>query len=319
MLITRTPLRVSLFGGGTDFPSYYSKNGGCVLTTAINKYIYVIIKPRIDNNIRVSYTHIETTHYFAKLKHELVREAIRLTGLPNGVEIITIGDIPSGMGLGSSSTALVGLLKAMHVYCHNEVSDDVIAKEACAIERDMLNKPIGVQDQYIASYGGLRFIEFSNSGVVVSHDMEKHRLPLQDRFMLFSTDITRKSSTVLTEQKHKIDKNRPALDKIRGLALSAMKELSRASYDAVGLLLDESWTIKRGLASNVSNNKIDELYKKAKDAGALGGKITGAGCGGFLLIYSPPEKKDAIRNALKELKELPFAFEPEGTKVIFNS
>jgi D-glycero-alpha-D-manno-heptose-7-phosphate kinase len=318
MLITRTPLRVSLFGGGTDFPSYYEKNGGCVLTTAINKYIYVIIKPRIDNNVRVSYTHIETTHYFAKLKHELVREAIRLTGMPSGVEIITIGDVPAGMGLGSSSTVLVGLLKAMHTYCHNEVSDEIIAQEACTIERDVLNKPIGIQDQYIAAYGGLRFIQFSDEGVVVSEDLSEHRSPLQDRLMLFSTGVSRKSSDILTEQERKIAKNSHLLNEIRDIAYSAMKKVSEASYDDVGHLMDSNWKIKRKLASHITNPKVDELYEQAKKLGALGGKIVGAGGGGFLLIYSPLDKKDAIRSIFKEWKELPFSFEPEGTKVIFN-
>jgi len=318
MLITRTPLRVSLFGGGTDFPAYYEKNGGCVLTTAINKYVYVIIKPRIDNKVRVSCTHIQTVRHTKDLKHELIREAMSLTGMPNGVEITTIGDIPAGMGLGSSSSIIVGLLKAMHIYCHNEVSDDIIAREACMIERDILHKPIGVQDQYIASYGGLRFIQFSNSGVSVSPDISNHRRALQDRFMLFSTGVTRKSSDVLTEQEHEIAKNRPILDEMRDLASFAFEKVSRASYDAVGHLLDRSWILKRKLASNITNPKIDRLYHKAMKAGALGGKVAGAGGGGFLLIYSPPEKKDAIRKALRELRELPFAFEPEGTKVILN-
>ena len=319
MLITRTPLRVSLFGGGTDFPSYYEKNGGCVLTTAINKYVYVIIKPRIDNNIRVSHTHIETTHYFAKLKHELVREAIRLTGLPNGVEIITIGDLPSGMGLGSSSSVLVGLLKAMHVYCHNDVSNEVIAQEACSIERDVLHKPIGVQDQYIASYGGFRFIQFFDSGVRIGPDLKDDRSSVQDRLMLFSTGVARKSSNVLTEQVHKIAKNRPELDEMKELATSAINELSRASYDVVGGLLDTSWRIKRKLAPNITNPKIERIYDRAMRAGALGGKIVGAGGGGYLLIYCPLDKKDAIIRIFEGWDELPFALEPEGTKVIFNA
>jgi len=318
MLIVRTPLRISLFGGGTDFPAYYEKHGGCVLSTAINKYIYVIISPRIDNKIRVSCTHIQTTHHVDRLKHELIREAMRLIGMPNGVEIITIGDVPSGMGLGSSSTVTVGLLKAMHIYCHDEVSDEIIAQEACRIERDVLKKPIGVQDQYIASYGGFRFINFLPNEIDVSKDMAKHRLALQERLMLFSTGTSRKAVDVLGEQQNRIAKNRHKLDEIRDIAIRATEMVCRASYDSVGHLLDDSWTIKRKLAPNITNPRIEQLYAKAMKAGALGGKITGAGGGGFLLIYSPLEKKDAIRKALKELKELPFAFEPDGSKVIFN-
>jgi len=317
MLITRTPLRVSLFGGGTDFPSYYKKNGGCVLPTAINKYVYVIIKPRTDNQIRVCHTHIETTHYFEKIKNDLIREAIRLTGLPNGVDIITIGDLPSGMGLGSSSSALVGLLKAMHVYCHNDVSNEVLAQEACMIERDILKRPIGVQDQYIAAYGGLRFIQFMKS-IWVGPDLKEHREALQERLLLFSTGVSRKSSDVLTEQVHKIAKNRHELDEMKDIASKGVERLCGAFYDAVGGLLDDSWRIKRKLAPNITNPKIEYIYDKAMRAGALGGKIVGAGAGGFLLIYCPLGKKDAIKRIFKGWNELPFALEPEGTKVIFN-
>ena len=318
MLITRTPLRIGLFGGGTDFPGYFKKEDGCVINTAINKYIYVVIKPRIDNKTRVSCTHIQTVNHIENIKHDLIREAIKKTNMPGGVEIITIGDVPAGTGLGSSSSVTVGLLKAMHEYTRNPVDNETLAQEACDIEINILKHPIGVQDQYAAAFGGFRFIEFKKNGDVVLNKPSFYR-DFNDRLMLFYTGIVRKAEDVLTEQTKKIFNNMELLTQVKEIAVQANNSLLLGDYDTVGYLLHETWKIKKQLASGITTKKIDSLYKMALDAGAYGGKISGAGGGGFLVVYAPLDKKDSVRKALKELREVPFRFELEGSKVIFNA
>jgi D-glycero-alpha-D-manno-heptose-7-phosphate kinase len=322
MIITQTPLRVSFFGGGTDFPAFYLSEGGAVLSSAIDKYIYVIIKKRFDDKIRVGYTRTEIVDRVDQIEHGLIREALHKTGITNGIEITTMGDIPSeGSGLGSSSTVTVGALNAMYAYQGEIASAQQLARDACKIEIDVLGKPIGKQDQYIAAYGGLRFIEFKKDGGISVEKMEiseKCRRELNTNFMLFFTGISRKSDSVLTEQTNNIAERAGILREIKALAYQARDELRLGHVDALGELLDESWCLKKQLAEPISNGTIDKMYLEAGKAGAIGGKLTGAGGGGFLLLYCPYMRQDAVRVALSSLQELPFRFEPEGSKVIVN-
>jgi D-glycero-alpha-D-manno-heptose-7-phosphate kinase len=322
LIIVQTPLRISLFGGGTDFPSFYMQEGGCVLTSAIDKYIFVTIKGRFDSKLRIGYTQTEMVDAVDEIHHELIREALRLTGIDRGVEITTMGDIPSeGSGLGSSSTVAVGALHAMYAYRGEIVSAERLAREACTIELDALKKPMGIQDQYIAAYGGLRFFEFSPGGEVksekVSISPEVQRV-LNDNLLLFFTGVSRSSSSILKEQTGNIKDRRAELCEIKQMARQARMDVEKGNLESLGSLLHQSWQVKRRLASKVSNEHLNEVYEAARRAGALGGKVTGAGGGGFLLLYVPYECQNHVRSALQGLQELPFRMEADGTKVIFN-
>lgn len=321
MIIVQTPLRVSFFGGGTDFPSYFTRQGGCVISTAIDKYIFVMIKQRYDDMIRVGWTRTEIVENVDDIHHELIREALKITGIQKGVEITTTGDIPAGSGLGSSSTVTVGSLHAMYAYLTELVSAERLAQEACLIEIDKLGKPIGVQDQYIAAYGGLRFIEFTTSGKIITSSVnldQKTMRKLDENFLLFYTGTTRKADNILEEQKTNIQDRLAVLGEMKQMAYTARDALLAGEIDVLGELLHQSWELKKQLASKISNGNIDEAYQLARSAGALGGKITGAGGGGFLLLYTPLGKRDSVRSALTGLQELPFHLEPDGSKVIFN-
>jgi len=322
MIITQTPLRVSFFGGGTDFPAFYLSEGGAVLTSAIDKYIYVIIKKRFDDKIRIGYTRTEIVDSVDEIEHDLIREALRVTGITQGVEIVTMGDIPSeGSGLGSSSTVTVGALNAMHAYQGESASAEQLAREACEIEIDRLGKPIGKQDQCIAAYGGLRFIEFAKDGGISVEKVEiseKCRRELNSNFLLFYSNVARKADSILEEQQNHISERLDILKAIKNLAYIAYNELKASNVDCLGDLLDDSWVLKKQLAEPVSNGMIDKIYIEARKAGAIGGKLTGAGGGGFLLLYAPYCKQDAVRTALSGLQELPFQLEPDGSKVMFN-
>jgi D-glycero-alpha-D-manno-heptose-7-phosphate kinase len=322
MIIVQTPLRVSFFGGGTDFPPFYLSEGGAVLSSAIDKYIFVAIKKRFDQKIRVGYTRAEMVDRVDQIQHDLMREAFRKTEITQGVEIVTMGDIPSeGSGLGSSSTVTVGALHAMYTYLGEIVSAEKLAHEACEIEIDTLGKPIGKQDQYIVAYGGLRFIEFQKDGTIRSekiHVDEKSLRLLNMNFMLFFTGISRKSDTILEEQQNHIADRLETLREIKKMAYMARNELEAANIDVLGELLHKSWLLKKQLAGPISNGSIDKMYDAARQAGAIGGKLTGAGGGGFLLLYCPHAKQEAVRAVLKPWQELPFQLERDGTKVIFN-
>lgn len=322
MIIVQTPLRISFFGGGTDFPSFYMEEGGCVLSSAIDKYIFVTVKNRFDKKIRVGYTHTEMVDSLDQIQHELIREALRCTGVHHGVEVTTTGDIPSeGSGLGSSSTVTVGALQALYTFLGEIVSMERLAKEACEIEIGKLNKPIGIQDQYIAAYGNLRFFEFLPDGHVRVEKLNLQpdfRRALNDCFLLFFTGINRQAGSVLKEQKQNIKDRMTVLREIRDMAYQAKRELEAGNSDSFGALLHHSWQLKKRMAGQISNGTIDEMYDAARRAGARGGKITGAGGGGFLLLYAPYEKHGAVREALAGLQELPFRLEKDGSKVIFN-
>lgn len=322
MIIVQTPLRVSFFGGGTDFRSFFLEEGGCVLSSAIDKYIFVTIKKRFDDKLRVGYTRTEMVDSVSEIEHDLIREAFYTTGIDCGVEITTMGDIPSrGSGLGSSSTVAVGALHAMHAHQGEIVTAECLARQACEIEIDRLGKPIGIQDQYIAAYGGLRFIEFTPSGEVLLQKVEldsNQKRRLNESLMLFFTGVTRRSDTILDEQKKNIRDRSAVLREMKRMAYVARDELKLGNLDVIGELLHESWQLKKQLASKISNGNIDEIYQSARRAGAIGGKITGAGGGGFLILYCPHEKQDSVRSALTRLQELPFQLDAEGSKVIFN-
>ncbi len=322
MIIVQTPLRVSFFGGGTDFPSFFMEEGGCVLSSAIDKFIFVTVKERFDKKLRIGYTQTEMVDTVDEIHHDLIRESLRLTGIENGVEVTTMGDIPSeGSGLGSSSTVTVGSLHAMYAYMGEIVSAERLAREACGIEIDMLKKPIGIQDQYIAAYGGLRFFEFKSDGEVkvekVKISPDSHRM-LNDSFLLFFTGVSRRADTVLNEQKSNIKHRITELREIKQMAHQARSDIETGNFNSFGRLMNQSWALKKKLAGSISNGSINEMYETAQRAGAIGGKITGAGGGGFLMLYVPYEKQNAVRTALDGLQELPFRLEADGTKVIFN-
>ncbi len=322
MIITRTPLRISLAGGGTDFEDFYIKRGGAVLSFGIDKYIYVIVKERFDDKIYINYSRKEIVNTVEEIKHELIREAMKKVGIVNSIEITTLADIPSkGCGLGSSSSITVGLLNALYAYKGIQVTLETLAQQSCEIEIDILNNPIGIQDQYIAAFGNLKFFEFRTNGVIKIEDIlinEKQKRTLISNLLLFYTNETRDSSTILSEQKQNIVTKMNELNKIKLLAYETKRCLLDNNIDVVGDLLDKGWSEKKKLASNVTNTKIDRMYEKAKTAGALGGKISGAGNGGFLLLYCPLEKQSSVRETLKDYKELPFSLSRDGSKVIFN-
>jgi D-glycero-alpha-D-manno-heptose-7-phosphate kinase len=322
VIITQTPLRVSFAGGGTDFPDFYRQDGGCVLSSAIDKYVYVIIKKRFDDLIRVGYTKTEMVESVDEIEHELVREAMRLTGVTHGVEISTMADIPSqGSGLGSSSSVTVGLLNALYAYRGEQVTADALAQQACRIEIDILAKPIGKQDQYIAAGGSVRFIQFHADDTVTMERApctEERKRRLNDSLLLFYTGRTRRSETVLGEQKDNIERNRQVLRQMKGLAVELRECVTNGIVEGVGEALHRGWLMKKELATRISDREIDDVYDTARKAGALGGKLCGAGGGGFFLFSAPNGHQDSVRGALHGLRELPFNLEPDGSKVILN-
>lgn len=322
MLITQTPLRVSFFGGGTDFKGFYQREEGCVLSTAIDKYIFVMVKRRFDKKIRLGYTRTELVDRVDEVEHELVREALKISGVNEQIEINTMGDIPaSGSGLGSSSSVSVGCLNALYAYLNCPATLDTLARQACEIEIERLNKPIGKQDQYIAAYGGFRFIRFlpNDQVQIESVDISPPNLRFfSQHFLLFFTNSTRKSESILAEQNNNISLNISALREMRDMAITARCLVETGHFDAFGRMLHDAWSMKKSLAKNISNPEIDMMYEKACRAGAIGGKITGAGGGGFMLLYCPLEKQLAVRSALSNYQELPISLEANGSKVIFN-
>jgi D-glycero-alpha-D-manno-heptose-7-phosphate kinase len=322
MVITQTPLRVSLLGGGTDFRDFYIKEGGAVLSLAIDKYVYVIIKERFDDKIYINYSKKEIVDSVDEIEHEMIREALRKSNIEKGVEITTLADVPSeGSGLGSSSSITLGLLNAFYAYQGMQVTAEELAKEACEIEIDILGKPLGIQDQYIAAYGGICFFQFGKDdrvSVERLHMTNEQKRKLVSNLLIFFTNKTRKSESILSEVKSNIEVRWGELMRIRDLAFEARKVILNGEIDVLGSLLHENWLAKKKLARSVSDEEIDLMYEKAMQAGCLGGKIAGAGGGGFLLVYCPREKQNLVREALREYRELPFLLSSDGSKVIFN-
>jgi D-glycero-alpha-D-manno-heptose-7-phosphate kinase len=324
MIISRTPLRISFVGGGTDLPSFYEEHGGAVLSTTIDKWIHVVVSRRFEGDVRVSYSRTEIVENAAAVEHELVRETMRLTGVPRGVDIVTLADVPSrGSGLGSSSTVTVGLLNALYAYQGIYKPTLDLAEEAAVIEIDTLGKPIGRQDQYAAATGGLNFIEFlpQREGVRVEPIVCPPATvkELQRSLLLFYTGRQRSADSVLSLQKEAIHDGSAvdALKQMRDLAYELRARLPVEGASALGRLLHENWELKRALVDSVSDAEVDAMYERARDAGALGGKLLGAGAGGFLLVAGPPDRHDGIRAALAGLREIPLRFSARGTHIAF--
>ena len=318
-------MRISFMGGGSDLKIYYQRGYGSVISTAIDKYIYITVNKKFDDLIRVSYSKTEIVDRVEMLEHNIIREALKMTGIDRGVEIVYMGDIPlgsAGIGLGSSSSLAVGVLNALYAYQGKHVSAERLAREACQIEIDRLGHPMGKQDQYIAAYGGINFMRFNADesvfvDPVICHRRTKERL--MQKLLLFYTGLERVSSEILAEQRDNIEANHGYIDSLVEMSLAVKAGLNRNEFDILGRMLDESWRLKRKLASKISNPILDDCYVRARQAGALGGKILGAGGGGFLLLYSDEVHHADIHEALADLKETPFRFEPQGSKIIYVS
>lgn len=324
MIITKTPLRMSFVGGGSDLPIFYRKFGGAVVSTAIDKFVYITVNKKFDNRIRIAYSRVEEPASVAKIRHPLVRESLKLTGIQGGIEIMSIADIPAkGTGLGSSSSYTVGLLNALYAYQGQFASAERLGREASQIEIERCGEPIGKQDQYAAAYGGFKFIQFHpDDSVSVDPIICKREtlLKLEAGVQVFYTGITRSASSILKVQQDAVAAQKAkqrVLQKMVKLAFTLRDELQRNNADSFGELLHENWELKRSLTAQVSNPQIDDWYNRARKAGAIGGKLLGAGSGGFLMFYTPKERQDAVVRALQDLRLIKFGFEPEGSKIIF--
>ncbi len=325
MIISRTPVRVSFCGGGTDLPAYYlgSENGGLVTSFALSKHIHVTVNKRFDDSIRVGYSQTEIVDDFENLQHELVREAMRLTGVTSGVEITTIADIPSrGTGLGSSSTLTVGLLNALHTFAGRTPDAAQLAAEACQIEIDILNQPIGRQDQYAAAYGGANQFGFMQDDTVLvsALNMDESALTsLSDSYFLVYTGMTRKASGILEKQSASSEAKRGQLDNLRQQAVEVRSALESGDHESVGKLLASSWQIKRQLVDGITAEKLDTLYDTVIGLGATGGKLLGAGGGGFFLFQASPSVRDRVAEELDAVHRiLPLNVDTAGSTIIFD-
>jgi D-glycero-alpha-D-manno-heptose-7-phosphate kinase len=322
VLIARTPLRVSFVGGGSDVVQFASKHGGAVVSTTIDKYVYVVVNKRFEETTRVSYSRTEIVASVDELEHELAREALRVAGIPRGTEIVTIADVPSeGTGLGSSSAVTVGLLNALFAYQGILKPPGFLAEEAARIEIEVLGKPIGKQDQYAAAFGGLQLLEFGPGAAVGRHPIvltDEQAQTLERNLLMFHTGRV-SSGEPLRRLEAVADEPQTvaALGRLRDAAHELFRELSGgASADVLGEAMHEAWQQKRALPG-VTDGEIDGWYEAACAAGATGGKLLGSGSGGFLLVYVPAERQADVRRALRDLREFAFAFESEGTRIVY--
>jgi D-glycero-alpha-D-manno-heptose-7-phosphate kinase len=327
VIISKTPFRVSLAGGGSDLAEYYRHGAGNVISLAIDRHMYVTVNRRFDQSIRVSYTRTETVDHVDELQHDLIREAMKMSGVTSGVEITTIADLPAGIGLGSSSTLIVGTLNALYALKGEWKSPGELAARACRIEIDVLGRPIGKQDQYIAAFGGLQDIRFNPDGSVFVHPVicpTSCRQQLSKRLMLFFTGIQRDAGSVLHEARRHMASSpeaRATIDGLVALAGDVRASLAAGKVGRVGELLDTSWRLKKRMASGVSNGRLDRLYATAMKAGASGGKVAGAGGGGCLLLCVDPRSRPRVRASMIRagLREVPFAIDPEGSRIVHYS
>lgn len=326
MVISKTPLRISFVGGGTDIDWFYRREPGAVVSTAIDKYVYVFLNRKFEDSIRVSYSVTEFVSNVSELKHNVIREALRLAKVKEKIDIAYMGDImlgKAGTGLGSSSSLAVGTLNALHAYCGRDIDVEELARQACKIEIEVLGHPIGKQDQYIAAYGGFRYIQFNPDESVCVEPIatsEATRRKLRRELLMFYTGLSRSSSKILKEQKKNVNEQkgkRNSMSKMAELARQMKDVLSRGDTKSFGELLHENWKLKRKLADGISTPKIDRWYNLARKNGAIGGKICGAGGGGFLLLYVPPSKHNKVISALSNLRLAEFSFEPQGSKIIY--
>ena len=328
MITAISPLRITLGGGGTDLRSYYSRYGGFVLSAAIDKYVYIgINRPAVDNLIRVKYSKSEITTSLDDIQHPLVREALRLTGIRENVEIVAMADIPAGTGLGSSAAFTVALLKGLHACKQEDISSHDLAEEACEVEIEMAGQPVGKQDQYMAAFGGVRCLQISEDGTVEATPLVASGQSLEElksRLLLFYTGMQRSDMRILDKQNRDTIADKrdvmASLHETKTIGLQVKEALERGDFDAFGRLLDRHWQIKKERSGDISNDAIDRWYELAMKCGALGGKLVGAGGGGFLMIYCPHQRQAEVRYALTGvgLRALEYSFDHEGAKVIAN-
>lgn len=325
MIISRTPFRVSFAGGGSDLKAYYGRRPGAVVSAAIDKYMYVTVNRRFDQSVRVSYTKTEIVESADQVHHDLARAAMQRVGVSTGVEITTIADVPAGTGLGSSSSLTVGLLHALYAYQGKFCPSEELARQACEIEIDILQRPIGKQDQYAAACGGLNYIQFNADGTVFVDPIicsPAIRRELDRRLMLFYVGPRGDNSKLLAEQKQSTMSNTSAqenLDQMVGLAKTMRDALNQDDLTTFGEVLHQGWVLKKRMNAAISNSEIDRWYQAARDGGATGGKILGAGGAGFLLLYSSDGAQPAVRAAMQSfgLREFPVRFAPQGSKIVF--
>lgn len=323
MIITRTPFRVSFAGGGSDLPSFYRRHEGCVLSMTINKYMYVSIHPTFDRSETVvKYSKTETVRDVREIQHPIARQLL-LDHDMDGVEIVSTADVPSGTGLSTSSAYTVGLIHALNAFRGKLCSQERIAREACELEIEKLGEPIGKQDQYGTAVGGLKFIRFRRDDSVEVEPLAVSRATLtelDENLLLFYTGLTHSAGEILQEQSRGVageEQKFQNLVRMTELALEMRETVVSGKLEDFGRILNENWLLKRQLASRISNDRIGKYYDLAMENGALGGKLLGAGGGGFLLFYCPKERQKRLRSALSDLRELPFSMENSGTKIIY--
>jgi D-glycero-alpha-D-manno-heptose-7-phosphate kinase len=327
MIVSRAPVRFSLGGGGTDLPSFANEHGGFLVAAAIQSYVFVAANRRFYDSIRLAYSKTEIVDSVDQIEHRIFRESLLHTGVKSGIELVSIADLPANSGLGSSSAFTVALLNALHAYKRNFVSSEQLAQEACKIEIEILKEPIGKQDQYIAAYGGITAFTFHKDGTV-----ETERLSISDdvidelesNLCIFYSGVERAASTVLKEQAKTISANKDAaverMKRIKAIGYETRDLLLKGDVDRYGDLLHEHWTNKRKLASNMTDSVIDEHYEAARKAGAIGGKLMGAGGGGFFMFYTRPAEKRRVWETLSKrgLKPLRFRFDQDGARIVAN-
>ena len=326
MIISKTPLRMSFVGGGSDIESFYKLNGGAVLSTTIDKFIYINLNKKFDSGIRLAYSKVEEVDNTKQIEHKLVKAALSLLKIQGGIEITSIADIPSkGSGLGSSSSFTVGLINVLNEYLKSPISDINLAKDACKVEIEMCKEPIGKQDQYAAAYGGFNLIEFKENGLINVKPLickQETINKLEQNTLMFYTGINRSASKILLNQTKNIEKSKSkqnALIKMVDLTYSLFHELKNDNISSFGEILNINWELKKSLNKDISTIFIDECYQAALKEGAYGGKILGAGAGGFLMIYAPKEKHEKIKNKLNILRNIPVKFHKSGSKIIYNN
>lgn len=329
MIISRTPVRIPLGGGGTDLPAYSQKYGGMLLSAAVNKYVYIIVKKHFENTVRFSgYHRKEVVAGPEEILHPVVHAVLKMLKIGRGIEIVSLSDVPANVGLGTSSSFTVGLLCALHAYLDENPSPLTLAQEALTIERQILKEAGGVQDQYIAAYGGLVSMDIGKKGDVgiepLKMDPETIET-LESRLIFFYTNLQRDSTQIQANNVDAISKGAAditeSLHRIKEIGVQTKKAFETGDLDQFGRLMDEHWKNKRKMSKDISNNAIDSWYKMAINAGALGGKLLGAGGGGFMMFYCQNGVKDRIRAALSKegLKEISFRFEPKGSRIILHT
>lgn len=324
MIISRTPFRISFFGGGTDYPEWYLNHGGAVLGTAINKYCYITCRylpPFFEHRSRIVYSKIENVSSIDEIQHPSVRETLRFLGIHRGIEIHHDGDLPARSGMGSSSSFTVGLLHALHALKGEMPSKERLLRESLHVEQEMIKETVGSQDQALAAYGGFNHVMFHQNGdisvrpIVMSPEILRH---FNDHLMLFYTGIKRTASDVAESYVRSLDQRKRQMRIMKDLVDEAISILVNGSdFNEFGLLLHEAWQEKRSLSARVSNPVVDEIYENARRAGALGGKITGAGGGGFMLFFVPPEHQERVREALRGNIYVPFRIDNTGSQIIY--